>query len=156
MKKWIAMGILIVILSVSTLNAFAAAPVTYEVVSGDTMWKIAVRYQVGVSELIQANPQITDPDWIYPGQMLDIPVLEESVSSFEKQVIALANQIRIENGLAPLTENWELSRVARYKSQDMRDMRYFSHTSPIYGAPGTMIRNFGIRYSAMGENIAMG
>lgn len=30
----------------------------YTVKSGDSMWKIAVRYQIGVQEIINANPQV--------------------------------------------------------------------------------------------------
>ena len=63
---------------------------------------------------------------------------------------------RSANGLKPLQENWELSRVARYKSQDMADNRYFSHTSPTYGSPFQMIKAFGLSYRFAGENIAYG
>ena len=59
-------------------------------------------------------------------------------------------------GLKPLNANWELSRVARYKSQDMANNKYFSHTSPTYGSPFNMIKNFGIKYRSAGENIAYG
>ena len=38
----------------------------------------------------------------------------------------------------------------------MKDNNYFSHTSPIYGSPFEMIRNFGISYKSAGENIARG
>jgi LysM repeat protein len=38
-----------------------AAGGTHTVVPGDTMWKIAVRYQIGYSELLKANPQIAIP-----------------------------------------------------------------------------------------------
>ena len=65
-------------------------------------------------------------------------------------------QARSRNGLPPLTEDWELSRVARYKSRDMKDRGYFSHTSPTYGTPFQMIRAFGLTYRYAGENIAMG
>ena len=66
------------------------------------------------------------------------------------------NAIRQENGLGALTLNWELGRVARYKSQDMVDKRYFSHTSPTYGSPFQMIQAFGLSYRVAGENIAYG
>jgi uncharacterized YkwD family protein len=46
--------------------------------------------------------------------------------------------------------------VARYKAMDMRDNNYFSHTSPTYGDPFTMIKHFGISFTAAGENIAAG
>ena len=50
----------------------------------------------------------------------------------------------------------ELSRVARVKSEDMRDNGYFSHESPTYGSPFDMMRKFGIRFRTAGENIAAG
>ena len=127
---------------------------TYTVKPGDSMWKIAVRFQVGLSELIRANPHIKNPSLIYPNQKLTIPDISEK--NFEAQVVRLVNQERAKYGLRALTHNWELSRVARYKSMDMRDRGYFSHTSPTYGSPFTMIKNFGIHYSAAGENIAQG
>lgn len=141
--------------SLLTIPASAASR-THTVVSGDTMWKLAVQYQVGTSEIIQANPQISNPDLIYPGQVLQIPQLDSTVSSYEAEVIRLVNEIRQQNGLKPLTANWELSRVARYKSQDMLDNRYFSHTSPTYGSPFQMITAFGLSYRTAGENIAKG
>lgn len=133
-----------------------AASLSHKVVRGDTMWKLAVQYQVGTSEIIQANPQVADPDLIYPGQILQIPQLESTVSSYESEVIRLVNEIRQQNGLRPLAANWELSRVARYKSQDMRDNGYFSHSSPTYGTPFQMLSAFGLSYRTAGENIAKG
>lgn len=133
-----------------------AASLSHKVVRGDTMWKLAVQYQVGTSEIIQANPQVADPDLIYPGQILQIPRLESTVSSYESEVIRLVNEIRQQNGLRPLAANWELSRVARYKSQDMRDNGYFSHNSPTYGTPFQMLSAFGLSYRTAGENIAKG
>lgn len=134
----------------------SAAALTHTVASGDTMWKIAVKYKVGTSEIIKANPQISNPNLIYPGQKLNIPTTDSSVSDFESEVIRLVNKERAAKGLSPLTANWELSRVARYKSQDMVDNHYFSHTSPTYGTPFQMMKSFGISYKTAGENIAYG
>ena len=133
-----------------------AAPLSHTVVPGDTMWKLAVQYQVGTSEIIQANPQISNPNLIYPGQILQIPQLDSTVSAYEAEVIRLVNSIRQQNGLKPLSANWELSRIARYKSQDMLDKGYFSHTSPTYGSPFQMMTAFGLSYRTAGENIAKG
>ena len=133
-----------------------AAALSHTVVKGDTMWKIASKYQVGTREIIQANPQVSDPDLIYPGQVLSIPQLSETVASFEAEVVRLVNDIRRQNGLKPRAENWELSRVARYKSQDMLDNRYFAHNSPTYGTPFQMMKAFGLSYRTAGENIARG
>lgn len=120
------------------------------------MWKLAVKYEVGTREIIEANRQIANPDLIYPGQKLTIPTLDNQISSYEAEVIRLVNDIRRQNGLQELTTNWELSRVARYKSQDMLDKGYFSHTSPTYGSPFDMMKSFGITYRSAGENIAYG
>ena len=45
----------------------------YTVVSGDTMFLIAKRFRVGLDSLIAANPQITDPGVIFPGDVLCVP-----------------------------------------------------------------------------------
>ncbi len=134
----------------------SAATTTHTVVKGDTMWRIAVKYEVGISELKSANTHIKNYDLIYPGQRINIPSLDSSVSAYEQEVVRLVNEIRKENGLSALTHDWELSRVARYKSQDMRDLAYFSHTSPTYGSPFDMMKSFGISYRTAGENIAKG
>lgn len=155
MKKflWLAASVLML---VTVLATSVSAATKHTVVSGDTMWKLAVRYQVGTSEIRDANPQIANPDLIYPGQVLSIPTVDAAVLNYEKEVVRLVNEIRVKNGLKELTYDWELSRVARYKSQDMKDNRYFSHTSPTYGSPLQMIKNFGISYRSAGENIAKG
>ena len=127
----------------------------YTVQPGDSLWKICVKYEIGVSEVLAANPQISNPSMIYPRQVIKVPNLAE-VKRLAKEVVTLVNQERAKVGLAPLKDNWQLARVARYKSEDMRDKNYFSHTSPTYGSPFDMMKNFGIKYMAAGENIAMG
>ena len=155
MKKFAAFLTAAVMTAALTVSA-AAADLSHTVVPGDTMWKLAVKYQVGTSEIIAANRQIANPDLIYPGQVLNIPQVSNTVLSYESEVIRLVNEIRVENGLKALSTNWELSRVARYKSEDMYSARYFSHTSPTYGTPFQMMRSFGISYRTAGENIAYG
>lgn len=155
MKKILSLCLSLLLILACTVPAFAASR-THTVRKGDTMWKIAVQYQVGISELIRANPQIADPNLIYPGQILTVPEADASASAYEKEVVRLVNEQRTQNGLPPLAEDWELSRVARYKSQDMADRHYFSHTSPTYGSPFQMMRDFGLSYRTAGENIAYG
>ena len=78
------------------------------------------------------------------------------VSAYEKEVLRLVNIERAAAGLKPLTLHTELSKVARIKSQDMKNNNYFDHNSPVYGTPSEMMEKFGIRYTAAAENIAMG
>ena len=155
MKKLTALAAAALLTATLTVSA-SASSLSHTVVQGDTMWKLAVKYQIGTSEIISANPQIANPNLIYPGQILNIPQVSDTVLSYENEVIRLVNEIRTENGLEPLTTNWELSRIARYKSEDMSDNKYFSHTSPTYGTPFQMIRAFGLSYRSSGENIAYG
>jgi len=132
--------------------AFGAG--TYTVGNGDTLWKVAVKNQVGITELISANPQVQNINMIYPGQSLNVP--SNHYQSIEQQVVNLVNAERAKAGLKPLKADWELARVARFKSEDMRDNRYFDHNSPIYGTPFQMMKSFGINYRSAGENIAAG
>ena len=155
MKKFAVLAASALLSAALTVSA-SAANLTHTVVTGDTMWKLAVKYQVGTSEIISANPQVANPDLIYPGQVLNIPQLSDTVLQYEGEVIRLVNEIRVQNGLKALTTNWELSRVARYKSEDMVKNRYFSHNSPTYGTPFQMMRSFGLSYRTAGENIAYG
>lgn len=153
MKKKI--GIFILGLMTLTTTAFAQS-ITYTVKAGDSMWKIASKYQVGVSEIIKANPSIKNPSMIYPGQKIVVPSVGSDIKAWENEVIRLTNVERSKAGLPALTGNWQLSRVARYKSQDMATKGYFSHQSPTYGSPFNMMENFGLKFSAAGENIAYG
>lgn len=45
----------------------------YTVVKGDTLWGIARRHGAALAELIRANPQIKNPNLIYPGDKVVIP-----------------------------------------------------------------------------------
>lgn len=155
MFKTLRKGAVVAVLSIGLVvpvTAFAAND--YTVVSGDSLWKIAVKTQTGVQELIEANPQLQNPNLIYPGQKINVPV-KQGVA-YEEAVVKLVNAERAKEGLPALKVDWELARVAKYKSQDMKDKNYFSHTSPTYGSPFTMIQNYGIQYRSAGENIAKG
>lgn len=77
-------------------------------------------------------------------------------SSYQQQVLDLVNAERAKRGISALTLDSSLSSVATKKSQDMIDKNYFDHTSPTYGSPFDMMKQFGISYRTAGENIAKG
>ncbi|MCM3725506.1 CAP domain-containing protein [Neobacillus cucumis] len=83
-------------------------------------------------------------------------VTSGSVSQYVQQVIDLTNQQRTKNGLPALKADTQLSGVAQKKAVDMQQNHYFSHTSPTYGSPFDMMRDFGVTYKSAGENIAQG
>jgi len=63
--------------AIETPEPAAAAPVFHTVVKGDTLWKISERTLgkgARYKEIFEANrPMLSDPDKIYPGQVLRIP-----------------------------------------------------------------------------------
>lgn len=153
MKKKLIVFLVIFCFMTPMMQIFADT--VYTVRSGDTMWKIAQKYQTGISEILAKNPKIKNASLIYPGQKLTIPS-STAINTLENEVIRLTNIERSKKGLGALKANWQLSRCARYKSQDMINKNYFAHQSPTYGSPFDMIESFGIKMAAGGENIAMG
>lgn len=54
-------------------EAAVAAPVEVSVQEGDSLSAIAAANGVDLDSLIAANPEIENPDLIYPGQLLRLP-----------------------------------------------------------------------------------
>lgn len=81
---------------------------------------------------------------------------EAASGDFQQQVIDLTNEAREKNGLKPLKNSNDVEEVAQVKSEDMSENDYFSHTSPTYGSPFDMLKEFGVDYSTAAENIAAG
>jgi uncharacterized YkwD family protein len=72
----------------------------------------------------------------------------------EDEMLRYINGERIKHGLNPLKIDENSIKIARLKSQDMIDNKYFSHYSPTYGSPFNMLNKFNIKYICAGENIA--
>ena len=140
----------------------ASSTFPYTVKGNDTMWKISLRYGISLDSLIRANPQVANPNIIWPGMVLNIPRAgwqqgtDTSTSTYADQVVQLVNQERAKAGLKPLVSDRALAAMALDKAKDMYHNRYFSHYSPTYGSPFDMMRSYGIQYRYAGENIAMG
>lgn len=80
----------------------------------------------------------------------------QQTGSYAQQVLNLVNAERAKNNLSPLTLSSSVSKVAQIKAEDMKNNNYFSHTSPTYGSPFEMLKQFGVSYKTAGENIAKG
>ena len=72
MKRQLSI-LLTVVLVFSLLCPTALAAQLHTVESGDTMYKVADKHGVDLEQLIEANPQVKNPDLIYPGDVLNIP-----------------------------------------------------------------------------------
>lgn len=55
MRKLICVILALLLIPALPVGA-SAATVTHTVVPGDTLWKLAVKYEVGLSEIKNANP----------------------------------------------------------------------------------------------------
>ena len=179
-----------ILFSFFTVQALAMDMDTYTVKKDDTLWKISKKYHVQLSDIIMANPQFADPNLIYPGEIVHVPLKgsydaagligasmttsssnntssdpavsgpvvtsQSSANTYESQVLKIVNAERAKKGIKALTLASDVSNCARVKSEDMRDRKYFSHQSPVYGNPFEMLKHFGIKYKTAGENIAKG
>ncbi|MBR6594661.1 MAG: LysM peptidoglycan-binding domain-containing protein [Clostridia bacterium] len=156
------LAVLLALLTAAALSLSASAA-EHRVVKGDTMWRISRSYGISLEKLIEANPQIKDPDLIYPNDLLHLPVTEApaepengAAGSAITDVLRLTNRYRAEYGLSELSLDSGLCAVAQEKAEDMARLGYFSHTSPTYGTPAQMLKSAGVSYRYMGENIAKG
>ncbi|WP_273126258.1 CAP domain-containing protein [Bacillus weihaiensis] len=116
-----------------------------------------VEKQPAKNEQAQApNQQAQAPNQQAENQQKEAKQPAQNMSQAVQQVIDLTNAERRKNGLPELTGDTQLNGVAQKKSEDMRQNNYFSHTSPTYGSPFDMMRDFGVSYKTAGENIAQG
>ena len=77
-----------------------------------------------------------------------------SMNENEKVIFDLINNARSKQGVAKLSADSTVFKVARLKVQDMVNNNYFSHTSPTYGSPFKMLKTYNVSYKVAGENIA--
>ncbi|WP_353893786.1 CAP domain-containing protein [Proteinivorax hydrogeniformans] len=82
------------------------------------------------------------------------PTSTHQVSQRELSMLELINEERKAAGVAPLKIDEEVSKWARVKSQDFINSSYFAHESPVYGRAGQMLREGGVSFTRVGENIA--
>ncbi|WP_242859298.1 CAP domain-containing protein [Caloramator mitchellensis] len=146
---------LISILIFLMLGQTLARGMVHSVNAGCILYKISAQNGTHVLEILKTNSGLESTSSIYFVQKDETNVVAD-IRTLEKEVVRLVNIERAKAGLKPLKENTYLSKVARIKSQDMINKGYFSHYSPTYGSPFNMMKKFGIKYIAAGENIAMG
>lgn len=162
----------------ATGAATSASAQHCDVRKNDSMWKIAQRYNVLFHDVLRLNKHLhKDPDLIHPKDEVELPDGSTGTSTTEsgtgdsdakqteettaemtqaEAVLKLVNAERKKAGLQPLTLSEKLTNIAYTKAKDMAEKNYFSHQSPTYGSPFDMLKQFGVSFSAAGENIAAG
>lgn len=81
-------------------------------------------------------------------------VLGYAANISPEEVIRLTNVQRVNNGLAPLTQNSTLSQAALAKGNDMLAKGYWAHFAPDGTTPWSFFLSFGYKYKYAGENLA--
>lgn len=148
-----------------------------DVQRGDSMWRIAKRYNVPFGKVLILNKHFRNQHLIHPRDEVELPDGSTGTSTTEsgtgdsdakdskvtqaemtqaEAVLKLVNQERKKAGVQPLTLSEKITSIANTKAKDMADKNYFSHQSPTYGSPFDMLKQFGVSYSYAGENIAAG
>ena len=74
-------------------------------------------------------------------------------STSESALVAMTNRARASAGLKALKVDSTLHSVARWRSKDMIDRNYFSHSIPGYGKVWDKLNAIGYCYNVAGENI---
>lgn len=83
------------------------------------------------------------------------PLSLDVASTIERTAFAKTNQVRVANGLLPLTWDGELCRMARAHSENMAKLGFFSHETPEGLELRQRARSMGIgRFKVIAENIA--
>lgn len=174
MKKTLIILAAFTILATGT--ATSASAQHCDVQRGDSMWKIAQRYNVLFKDVLILNKHFKNQHMIHPKDEVELPDGStgtstndagsgdsepqrsdgESESSQAVEILNLVNQERAKAGVPALTLSKKLTSIANTKAKDMADKNYFSHNSPTYGPPFDMLKQFGVSYSYAGENIAAG
>jgi uncharacterized protein YkwD len=77
-------------------------------------------------------------------------------AAHEAAVLNLVNQERAKAGCNALTADSRLAKAAKAHSADMAARNYFDHSTPEGVTADTRVTSAGYRWSAVGENIAMG
>ena len=161
----------------ATGAAMPASAQHCDVQRGDSMWRIAKRYNVLFKDILELNKHFKDQNLIHPKDEVELPDGSTGASTDQsgtgesdaqktadrtsemtqaEAVLKLVNAERAKVGLQPLTLSKKLTDIANTKAKDMADKNYFSHQSPTYGSPFDMLKQFGVSFSYAGENIAAG
>ena len=88
------------------------------------------------------------------GASLSPSVAASAIGFNQNAALRLVNNFRAENGAAPLRLDSQLMQVARTQSNAMADRNKVGHS--VAGSLSSRMRNGGVKYSAIAENIGAG
>ena len=93
---------------------------------------------------------------VFPREGTPVPTVNHTVNMAEQNIMNGLNYIRGAEGLPYLRYSSFLSYIARYKSQDMCQLRTVSLDSPLYGSFDNMLAGFGCRCNGAAIGLGQG
>ncbi|HCM53362.1 MAG TPA: hypothetical protein DIS59_00230 [Candidatus Magasanikbacteria bacterium] len=87
---------------------------------------------------------------------VEVYVIPDVLADQQARLFTLTNEVRVANGIAPLTSEQRLFASSQHKATDMASASYFAHTGPDGKSLASWLSDVGYPYSAAGENLAMG
>jgi uncharacterized protein YkwD len=98
---------------------------------------------------------------IFVVALVFVSLSRNSKNTFEpvtvsSNLVQLTNAERVKNGLNILTENARLNIVAYNFALEMNKFQFQNHVSPTGLGPPERVRNGGVSFSGVGENLAWG
>jgi len=113
---------------------------------------IAVSLLAAGAALAAGAPAASAASCTGPGRT----VASQGPAKAEAAVRCLINQRRASAGLKPLRFSAKAAKAAQRHTNDMVRRRYFDHRSPGGSSVGDRASGAGLRWSTVGENIAVG
>lgn len=113
---------------------------TYTVQSGDNLWDISIKLGVSHKDLIDANPSITNPNVIFAGQVINVPVTSKEVISITTNIEDTSrNNSEIKTYIVQSGDNlWDISIKLGVPHKDLIDANP-SITNPNFIFAGQVI-----------------
>jgi uncharacterized protein YkwD/uncharacterized membrane protein required for colicin V production len=123
----------------------------------DGAFNLAAPFVMGpLDQIASEAPQFVP--LIQPGERKELEIPKGAATtidpSSEITMLRLLNQERAIAGLPLLVSDDVLRSVARAHSEEMFQLGYFSHDSPLGGTPADRVRRAGARYTVVAENLA--
>ena len=103
-------------------DTVARATDTITVKSGDNLTRLAEEYGVTIQDILDANPEISDPNLIFTGQELVIPgvtLAEGTASALEEELAEIESQIRLDEKLG-ISAGLESDRSEAFEKEQER------------------------------------
>ncbi|PIZ93577.1 MAG: hypothetical protein CO029_03800 [Candidatus Magasanikbacteria bacterium CG_4_9_14_0_2_um_filter_41_10] len=87
---------------------------------------------------------------------VEVYVIPDVLADQQARLFTLTNEVRLTNGIVPLTLEQRLYASSQHKATDMASASYFAHTGPDGRSLASWLNEAGYSYSVAGENLAIG